>query len=173
MIDQEREEDSMFFNKKGNLVYDLMVVFIGLFILTIFIFSLQKAQVDVNAMVQNDTDMVNESKAIMQDNTTAFPSIWDNGYVVLLSFFWILMIVSSFMIDNHPIFFGIMIIVVIIAMIIPAVLANTYEEIAEDSNFVTIADEFPKINWIFNHYVQIWLVLAFSVAIPLFVKLRN
>lgn len=165
-------KDTTYF-RKGNIVLDILVVFVSLFILGAFMIIANKAQTDLNADMQNSTDLTNQSKEIMQNNTDSFPSIYDYAYVTILVLLWAVLLISSFVVDNHPVFFIFMVILLLVSILVPAILANTIDELGQDADLSSSYDEYPKMKWIINHYVQIFVVIGLSVIVVFFAKLKG
>ena len=93
---------------------------------------------------------------------------------MLLVLLWIAVIVASFMLDSHPIFFVVTIILLPFIIFVGATMANVYDEaILQDSeNFPDASTDFPKINWVFSNILYIILGLASTTIIALYGKSR-
>lgn len=158
--------------KKGNSVLDsvLVVVFLAIFSIMI-IFSYQTFS-NINDEIQADPDMSATAKAPMEDYTTRMPSTLDSIFVMAVVLFWILAIVFSFMIDSHPIFFIIMVVVLIAVFVVAMILSNTYQEITSDAEISSFASEFPMMNWIMERFLFVIIAVSFSVGLALYGKNR-
>ena len=74
------------------------------------------------------------------------------------------------MIDTHPIFFAVTVILLIIIFVIAMMLSNAYNEVTDDDAFSTSAASFPKMNWIMDHFLLVAIVIGLSATLALFAK---
>lgn len=124
----------------------------------------------LNEEIQADDDFSPESKAIVDDINTAYPSWFDNAFMFIIIFFWLGMLVSSFLIDSHPVFFIVMVVLIILSLLVGAAIVNGMEELFEDPDLASVAQDFPKLLWIMDHWLIISIVISFSAAIALYAK---
>ena len=164
--------DLNFKNKKGNAIVDGATILVVIFVLAILGFVGYIVLFDVNADIQADDDISTEGKVAVQKVTTNYPDIMDKGFLFAFVLFWILLLVASYMVDSHPIFFVIALILMIFVIYIGAELSNAFEEISEDDEFGTHADSFPITVWIMNHLVLEIIGILFSIGIVLYGKLQ-
>lgn len=163
---------SVFSDRKGNAITDTALVAVILIVMFIVCLFGYFTFTNINSDLQADLDMGNESKAIAQDINDRMPSTWDAIIVTALIFFWILVIVASFMIDSHPIFFAISIIILIFVLIAVGLIGNSYEELAADATISAYTASFPMSHWIFTHYLPVIIGVAFSILAVLYMKNR-
>jgi uncharacterized membrane protein len=83
------------------------------------------------------------------------------------------LLVASFNINSHPIFFGVMIIVMLFVMLAAAFFANTYEEFTGQADLAASASNFTITNFIMSHFFQIMGVVVFSVLITMYMKTQG
>lgn len=159
-------------NKKGNAILDSITVIIILGVMALLTIISYQALTDVNTDIQADTEMINESKTLMSDMTSDYPNYMDGGFIVLLVMLWILVIVMSFMVDTHPIFLVLSLLLLVFVLFIGGLITNTFEEITGDADLATAASNFPMTSFIFNHFFETILVIAFSTVLALFAKSR-
>ena len=163
---------NLFFKKKkGNIILESITVLIIIFALAlIFIFG-RVVLSDFNSEIQNDTTWSNESKTVMQRDTTNYPRVADAGIVLAFGLLWLVTIATSFFVDTHPVFFAISFILVIIVLIVAASLSNAFEEMTTtDTEFGEAANSFPMTNFLLNHLPYLIFAIAISVAISLYAK---
>jgi len=120
-----------------------------------------------------DDNMINsspeavETLEIVRDD---FPTLWDNLYLMILVLLWIGMLVTSFLIDTHPLFFYISLIVVIILLVVGVWMGNAFLEIAQDAEFSGVTNSFPKMMWIANNWLIVIMVISFTTMLALYAK---
>lgn len=93
------------------------------------------------------------------------------GFVVLIAFLAIGMMVSAFLIRMHPAFLFIYIIFISVALFTAAPLANTYQDITEVTAFVPIAAQQTMMNYIMEHLVVIMLAVGALSMVVTFSKI--
>ena len=125
---------------------------------------------DFNADIQADDDINDVAKVKMQTMEDSYPSTMDYLFLTALILFWIFAIVSSFLVDTHPVFLIISVILLVIVLIVGAEISNSYEELSEETLFST--GDFPITHYILSHLVIVILFIAFSILIALYAKTR-
>lgn len=144
-------------------------------IVTLFVFGIIAVVAyftlsSVNDEIQLSDDLSNETKAFSQNVDDQFPSTFDSAFLMVLIFLWILLLASSFLIDTHPIFFVITVIVLVISFVVAMVVANTYTEFTGDAEFSTFAAAFPIMSWVMEHLLIVIMVMGFSSGVALYAK---
>jgi hypothetical protein len=157
-------------NCKGNAITDSLVLIVLVFAFILFGIIANMVFNDINTDVQADDDINASVKAKVQDLNTRFPSFFDGLFLFFLILMWALVIVASFNIDAHPIFFIVTIVLLIFVFLVGGEIGNVYEEITADSEISTIAAGFPISNWIMSHFLIVIIVIGFSIVLVLFGK---
>lgn len=160
--------------RKGNVFLETMTWMIIITIFALVGIIGYNILGSLNDDIQNDSSFSTEAKTTSQNFTNNYPNIIDNGFMFLLVLIWIAIIVTSFFLDTHPIFFVISIILLPFILFVGATMANIYDEtILQDSvNFPNAENDFAKINWVFEHILYILLAVAASTIIALYGKSR-
>jgi hypothetical protein len=159
-------------NKKGNAVIDGIVIVLILVTFAII------AVVGYSVFNQMDTfiqssEMSNQSKDISSTLNAQYPSLFDGFAVFILVMAWISALIFSFMIDTHPIFLIISLILIAFILVIAAIVANGYEEtMINDAEFSSYSVNFPMMNFIITHLVETIMVISMSIGLALFAKSR-
>lgn len=128
---------------------------------------------DVNTDVQADTDMHNISKESLSGVTTQYPTLMDNMFIFFLVLIWVVAIVASFFVDTHPIFLIIAVVLMAGLLFVGAIVSNTYQELAADSELSAAAAGFPKTAWVMNYLVLVIIAIAASIMIAMYGKSRT
>jgi len=124
---------------------------------------------EINTDLQADPDATTESKELW-NKTTELPALFDNIFILILILLYVGVIIASFLIDTHPIWFVITVILFIFVLFIAMVLGNSYEELMNDDDFSSQILLYPKMHWIMTHYLTVALVFGFTIMIVLFAK---
>ena len=157
-------------SKKSNVFLELIMVVLVLLGMAIIGLVTNKLLTDLNTDIQADPDLSTTTKATAQNLQTGFPSWMDNAFLFATILLWILIIVSSFMIDSHPAFFIISLILLIFSFSIVMMLSNTFEEFATDSNYIGMDIDFPITFWVMNNLLTMAIAMAGSVLVTLYGK---
>ncbi len=128
---------------------------------------------NMNDDAQANDDLNNQSKQIIDEHTTAYPERFDGLFMLLFILLWCVVLVASWNINTHPIFFIFTIILMIFVFFIAAVVGNTFEELTADSGFSSIAVNYPMINFIMGNLLIVSIAVGFSIVIVLFARSRN
>lgn len=160
----------VFSNKRGQAVFDLVLVVIVLFVIAIaavlggFLFD------SLNDEIQADDDFSPTVKSITNTASTSYPVWFDNVILTILIFLWLMLIVTSFFIDAHPIFFIITVLLLVVVFIVGMAMANGYEELTADSDLGSFADNMPKTAFIFDNLLIMLIIIGLTTALALYAK---
>jgi len=157
--------------KKGNAILD--IIFIAIFI---FGFSLSsiigyKIFTDINTEIQeSDSQFNNQSKEVVDDLHGKYPSLFDGAFLVILIFLWIGALVSSFVVDTHPIFLMLTIVLLVFCLFLAAIFSNSYESVTADDQIYSSSTAFPITDFLMGNLYIIVLVIGLTVTLVLFGK---
>lgn len=158
------------FNKKGNEFLDIIMVVLVLLGMAIMGLIVYNVFSDLNTDIQADSDISANAKSQVQNLQTNFPSWMDNAFLLVAGLLWVFLIISAFLIDTHPAFFVITIILLIFAFIIVMILSNTFTDFSGASEFTGYQNSFPITFFFMEHFLTIIMVMGFSVLIVLYGK---
>jgi len=157
-------------SKKSNIFMDTMLVVfvligVGIFsILGYIVFS------SLNDDIQSDSDMDTQAKEISSSLFARYPQIIDGGFVFIFILLWVFVLVSSSMIDSHPMFFVIALILMIFTLVVTMLLGNATGELLLDGDIAAVMPMFPVMNWFLNNLVLIVVVIGGSILLVLYGK---
>jgi uncharacterized membrane protein len=157
-------------NKKGNIMVETFLVVIVLMVFAIVSISVYKAFDDLNQDIQGDTEMDETAKAQYSNLYSRYPSGFDGIFAVVMGLLWISVIITSFMIDSHPAFFMISLIVLVVFLLVAGYLANSWNDFADDPNIVDYSEHFPITNYVLNHLMHFIFVIGASILLALYGK---
>lgn len=160
-------------NKRGNLaiIYMLLSIVLVFVFLMISLFA-YKGLSEINSDLQSDPDIQQEAKDQLGDLNTRYPATFDGLVVLVVVLLWIVVLVFGFFSDNHPIFFALFFIIIVFLLILGGIFSNVWDEVKADPEISTLALDFPKANYIMDHYLLFVSVICFSGLIAMFVKNR-
>jgi len=137
----------------------------------ITVFTLQAGtsiQQDLNATA----DFSNESKAMLNKNISQFPALFDNLFILAFVLLVVGLIITSFLIDTHPIFFILTAVMVVFSLLAMLILSNVYDDLMTGADIGLFANLFPKISYVMTHFVELSIAAAFMTLIALYAKQR-
>lgn len=157
-----------------NIITDVLVVFVTLFIFVVFGLVSFNFFTDIKTeLVDNDPDFLsNESKDVINNSFDTFPSWLDGAVITILILFWILLLGLTFVVDAHPIIWGIVLLLLIFIIFVAAVLSNTYKELSLDDDLNVQAVQLAKTQWIMDRLPFIVVIIVISLIIAMMMKSR-
>lgn len=156
-------------SKRGNAFFDSLTIVIVLVVMGFI------AMIGLNVLTEfNDdaqtSDLNNMTKEKLDTLTTNYPSFMDYAFLTALILLWIVAIVASFLIDSHPVFFIITILLIGFVLLLAGVLSNAFGELSSEADLDS--SSFPITNWVIQNLVLIVLFVGLSVGIALYGKTR-
>lgn len=160
----------MVYFRRGQFSVESVFLVVILFGIGITIVIANMVNKDINAELQNDTSMQPVALADLQGSVTRFPQYMDNVVMLALILIWAVMLITSYFIDTHPVFFvvGLLLLLFLIGAVITV--SNTYEDFITDSDVASFALDFPKTNYIMQHMVIIMVLITLTTGIVLYAK---
>ena len=159
-------------NRRGQTILDMIIVVIILFAFALTIVFANLILSDMNTDIQADTDMSDVAKADLNNFSINFPQFMDNAFVLFLALMWVALIVTSFLVDTHPIFFILTIVLLVFVFIIGMIIANTYQDIAAEGEITASAAQFPQMTWVFENFLLIIISMGMTSALALYAKAK-
>lgn len=162
------------YNKRAELNIDsmFMIAILLVFGLSVIIGTMVSSM--INDMFQEaDSGFSQESIDVVSDMHSKRASSGDNWFTMFFVLFAMGMIVSGFLIDSHPIFFVVTLLLFLGTMFVGVIVSNVYDEITADGDFKTFSDELPKMNFIMDNLL--WeLIAVFALgSLSLYAKQRR
>ena len=158
--------------KKGSAVIDgITVIVVGVIIALSSIFAMMVFD-ELNSDIQADTEINEDVKEMVGDSYDRFPTLMDNLFLFAFVLIMIFVLVSVFVLDSHPIFFILSVILLIAVFIVGIFLANAYDDIVSDPSISVYANQMPYTSWIMTHLVEVIISFSFLVMIGLFAKFK-
>lgn len=127
----------------------------------------------LNTDLQADTSMATVSKETSQTLYDNHAPLMDNLFMFAFVLFVLFVIVSAFVIDTHPIFFFISIILLMGVFVVAGIMGNTYDDIMSDSEISAYANEFTYASWVMTHILELMVTIVFLISVVLFIKFKT
>lgn len=159
--------------KKGNVVLDSLFYFVGIIVFIVVVVTGAWILNDVNTGIQADNELANISKTTMSDLNTNLPSWFDFGVVTVIVLLWALVLVASFYIDSHPIFFIISAIVLMIALAAINSFMEGIDDFFADPEISPTFNNFPLSSFIVTNIEKFIAFVGFTICIALYAKFKG
>ena len=154
-------------SKKGmflQIVMGIVVIFaVGFIWLSSFV-----TQSLINDEIQSDTSLSNSSKAVMQDQTDAMPSVFDSGVGLVMALLFLLVFAFAYKPPSNPVFLFAAILIISAFGFVGMILGNGWEEFSDTDGISVYANSFPITNFILSNFLIIILVLSFGSVMVYF-----
>jgi len=120
--------------------------------------------------VINPTNSSNTVVAHIQQGATSGLNVFGNLLALVFFAIGIAAIIAAFFVDANPVFFILSMFILAVQILISVVLHNVFFDIAQQSVFLGITQQFPYLITIFQYYPEFTFVLALGVMIALYAK---
>ena len=160
-------------NKRGNAVIDgatLVVLFVIFGLGSIFAYMVFD---QVNDDIISEFTEGSQAKTQVENLHGNFPKLMDGLFLFAFILFTIFVIASVFLLDTHPIFFVVSLVMLIAVFISGMLLSNAFDDIMQDGEIATYAESFPFITWIMGHLVEMIVAIGFLTMLALFAKYKT
>lgn len=160
-------------NQRGNVVLDMITIIVVVIVMAISLLYGNYILGTINDDIASDDSFGIDAKGVTATMDANYSSLFDNIFLFAFSLFVVFVLVSVFLIDTHPVFFVISVILLIFVFIVGGLLANSYNDIASDDTISSYANNFTFINWVMGHLIELIIGIGFMVSIVLFAKFRR
>lgn len=160
------------FSKRGNMVLDGLLILMFVFMFALFSITAKWFSGQLNTEIQADPDLANLSKTTYAELDSNLTGWIDNAFTLLVIILVLGVVLTSYMVDAHPAFIGIAILLLLVLIIVSMYVSNIYEEVATDELFLSTSLSIPKMHWILSHLpIIIFGTMLLSIGV-LYAKTR-
>lgn len=160
-------------SNRGQTILDMLLVIVMLFIVALGSLFGYKILSEMNSDIQDDDDIAQVAKDDLNGLTTNYPQFMDNAFVLMLALLWVALIVTAFLVDSHPVFFIITVVLLVFVFIVAMIISNAYQDVRAEEELVDASSGFPMTNWVFDNLLVIVIAMGFTSAIALYAKARQ
>ena len=93
-----------------------------------------------------------------------------NAFVFFMVAQFLGIIISSFVINTHPAYFVVFVVIAVFMLLLSPIISNVYETVASAPDFITTANELEGMNWILLNLPLVMLIQLFISGVVLFGK---
>jgi hypothetical protein len=153
-------------NKKGSIIFDsiwIIVFLVAFGLITIISYMLYTNWVNDAGPMLSNPDNVNSNLFAKAD--TALKSL-DYMFIFIIVGLTIMLIISAFSIQSHPIFFFISLIALVVIIIISAQFSNVFHDITHADEFINSSNQFSLINKVMDKlpfYITLMVIITLIV----------
>jgi len=157
--------------KKGFLGDVLFILVILFFLAVGFLVVAFTNDIFRDVVTETQLNASNSSTAIVDSLDTISTKTIQRGFAVMFGLLFIGIIVSSFLVRVHPVWFFIFLFVLAVTILLAVYLGNVYQDLTEVNALEDIASEQTMTNWIMEHIVVLTLVMGVLGIIITFSKI--
>ena len=140
-------------NKKGSLD-DLVVIAIFLFGFAVLVLIGFKLTDELNTKFKEDNTLTVANANVnntMSQIRNLFPSVLDNSFLILVVGLAGMAMMMAALVRIHPVFFVFFVMFLAIVIFLCGIFSNVYQEIADTTEFASLAAELTFINAIMSY----------------------
>lgn len=173
MISRKRKSLRLFSHKKGNVFVDTAVLVVVLFIFAVVGLFSKYAFDEVKDDIDSTMNLSNTTQEFIDDYHGRFPAWMDGAVLFIVVMLWFMVIVASFFIDSHPLFFAISILVLAVVIFVGMSFSNVWDELASQPETSSIAADLPITNFVMSNLGLHTLIVGITIAFVLYAKIRT
>lgn len=158
-------------NKKKKGQIQAMILYgVAITVMAIVILIGYRLLSDVNDNFQDNDLMPVQAKESIDGFTSRYSTIFDAvlvSFVVLLA---LVVIISGFLIDTHPIFYAISFPAFLAVILVNAILSNVVDDVGRSAPLIDLYAQFGMMQFIAAHWLVVVVVTGFVSFITLYMK---
>jgi len=154
--------------RSGNAFVETLFVVTVLLVFALLAVFGSRLLNDFNSEIQGDDLVSNSTKTEIGEMNEWHPKVFDNLVLTVFVLLWIGAGVASFMVRSHPVFFAIMLVLLVFAFIFLAVLSNVFVEVVSGGELEVTSESFPNTTFLMENLVLVGVVVSSTVLILMF-----
>jgi len=160
------------FKKRSSIFLDMIVIVVILFVVAIMFGAAYfiKTETFIPIMEKFNESDDNLSTQILAKSYYRSDELYDGMLIFFLIGLFVVSWISAFVLDAHPIFSVILLLLAGGVLFIGMLLGNTYEMIAEEGAFTVLRTNMPLSYYIFSHWLVVGIVYIASVGGIIYAK---
>ncbi len=155
---------------KHGQIQDLLVV--SIFVIVLIIGSIVAIRLlgDINNEFQQTDALSDQAKDTVSSFNSRFSGVMDGVIVFAIVMLSILLVVSVFFVETHPVFFVVLVPLFLATIIVNALLINIVDDLGSTSALFSVWYGLTMTNFLAQHWVALIVVQGFLVLIAFFSK---
>ena len=159
-------------SKKGFAMVQMLLIGVFLLVFALVAIFSYKAFDDLNTELQLDPDISVAAKNVSSNLHSATPDTLDNAFLTIFGLLFIVSMVAAYFIDDNPLWLIVVVFVLIMTALVAGAVSNTWDEFTDD-DAITFEHQYPKTNWILDHFLIVMLAVSASIGLVIFAKGRG
>ena len=160
-----------FKGKKGQSlgIFEIIMVIVLLFIVGVVWMVTSNMSGDINSFLLDDPDFLttNESRAVLTDVNSNKTSFFNGAFAFFVLGMFLVGGIASWYAPGNPIFFVVMILLIVMILVIPVFLQDASEELSNDFSGANLG----FIEWVLSNHLLFSVVFAFFCLATMFFKI--
>jgi hypothetical protein len=149
--------------RKGQGVIELLVAIVVIFLFVVITVFGNKILSDFNSDFQSDDSIHNESKAVVSDLNTRYPTTFDGLVPFIFLVLLLVCVVAGWLSNTHPVIMIFLLFIVIFLMIVGGILSNAWEDLKTDDSLSATVVNYPMTDYILSHYLFFVGIMGFCL----------
>lgn len=156
-------------NKKGSVLFDVLFIAIGLFVLGLVCIFTAVIYKDIVDGFSSSGSFTAAELAPMTDNQPKFSYVTDTLFIIFFFGLFATAIIGGFAIQSHPVFSFVAFIFLIVCQLVFIPLAEVFNEIVSDSLLVNEIIARPMMGFIMQYFPLIMCVVGILIAVVTYI----
>ena len=156
-------------SKKGS-VYDVYLIIGILLVLSLVSMLVLKVLTEVRTQFEDDDILKPEQLGYITNVEDRYGRIIDGIFLFFLVGVCITVLIAAFLVRTYPFFYFFSIIVIAIFIFVSAIMANVYQEFADNDDLASTAEQFVVIGYIMPRLPFYTLIISILIAVVMFSK---
>lgn len=160
------------FKKRGSIFLDMIVIVVILFVVAIIFGAAYyiKTEAYIPIMEEFNESGDTQSAEILEISYDRSDQLYDGILVFFIIGLFVVSWISAFILDAHPIFAVIILLLCGGVLFVGMLLTNTYEQLATEGAFTVLRTNFPLSYYVFSHWLIVGIVYLMSVGGIIYAK---
>ena len=124
----------------------------------------------VNTSINDSQTFNNASKNIINTVDQNYTTLWDNLFLMLFVGAWLVLLISFYFIQEHPVMTIFAIILIVIFLLLAPIFSNIFLSFGTATNLDS--SQFPIMQFIFQNYLAFIISMGLSCVATLYAKGR-
>jgi len=129
-----------------------------------------KVVADVGDQFSADDTISDGGQDMIDSYESRLPAVTQQLFMMVLIGIGIVTLVASFLVLSHPVFYGIMVVLLAFMTWINSIYANLWQEVATQADFIVLADTMPMITHIMQYFPLVMLIFSLIIVVFMVAK---
>jgi hypothetical protein len=156
-------------NKRGNVALEVTLILVVLVSL-IVTFPIMYSHLNPVITGLTDSEGFSANSAGLERFNDRLPRMLDNIFLLTFVFLWIGGVMLIFLIDSHPVFFGISLVLIIVVLWCSVFLGNFVEDFVNQDVLTLSRNNMPVITFVSSHVLEFMIAISFTMLLALYGK---